>query len=169
MRLIVAALSVSLVVVAAAATSSAAVATPAARSATGSGQFEFTSTAGVTALRTFAFDARGSGDGTASGQAEVNNRAAEQRFHIQVDCLNVIGNIAVMSGTLTAAAGEGVSVGDAAIFAAQDNGEGSSVAPDRATRVFENTGLVCTDITPANVGGYLDLLTDIERGNVQIH
>jgi hypothetical protein len=148
---------------------SSAVAGTGGRSATGSGQFEFTSTAGVTALRTFAFEARGSGDGPAVGQAQVDNRAVDQRFHIQIDCLNMIGDIAVMSGTVTSAAGEGVSVGDAAIFAAQDNGEGSNAAPDRATRGFLNSGLVCTDITPANVGLYTNLLTDIEGGNVQLH
>jgi hypothetical protein len=81
----------------------------------------------------------------------------------------VIDNIAVMSGTITAAAGAGVSVGDAVIFATQDNGEGSSDAPDRVTRAFQNTGLVCTDITPANVGFYTNLLTVVEDGNVQIH
>jgi hypothetical protein len=53
-----------------------------ARSATGSGQFEFTSDAAVSGLRTFAFEAHVSSDGTARGQAEVKNRAVEQRFHI---------------------------------------------------------------------------------------
>jgi len=80
----------------------------------------------------------------------------------------VIGDIAVMSGAVTSAAGEGVSVGDAAIFAAQDNSEGSN-APDRVTRAFLNSGLVCTDITPANVGLYTNLLTKVEGGNVQLH
>jgi hypothetical protein len=31
------------------------------------------------------------------------------------------------------------------------------------------SGLVWTDITPANLGLYTSLLTDIEGGNVQIH
>lgn len=138
------------------------------QSATGSGHYEFTSPADVTALRTFSFEARESSDGDVSGEAEVDNRALGQRLHIRIDCLNVIGNIAVMSGTLVEAAGAGISVGDAAIFAAQDNGEGTA-APDRVTKTFENSGLVCTDITPANVGFYTDLLTDIDGGNVQIH
>lgn len=138
-------------------------------SATGSGQFQFTSDVGVTGLRTFAFEAQRASDGTASGQAEVKNRAVEQRFHIRIDCLNVIGNIAVMSGTITSAAGEGVSVGDAEIFGVQDNGEGLGALPDRVTRAFQNAGLVCTDITPANIGLFTNLLNDVEGGNVQIH
>jgi hypothetical protein len=141
----------------------------AAESATGSGQFEFTSETGVTGWRTFAFEASKASDGTVSGQAQIDNRAAGRRFHIEIDCLNVIGNIAVMSGTLTQAAGAGISVGDSAIFAAQDNGEGAGAPPDRVTRTFENTGLACTDITPANIGLYTYLLNDVQAGNVQIH
>jgi len=137
--------------------------------ATGSGQYEFTSTTGVTALRTFAFEARQSSDGGVTGEAQVDNRALGQRFHVRIDCLNVIGNIAVMSGNLTQAAGAGISVGDAAIFAVQDNGEGAGGPGDEITKTFENSGLVCTDVTPVNVGLYRNLLNDIEGGNVQIH
>jgi hypothetical protein len=162
------ALSVLALVAVAALAVSSTLAASGGRSATGSGQFELTSTAGVSALRTFAFEANGSSDGTATGQAEVKNRAVDQRFHIEIDCLNVIGTIAVMSGTITSASGEGISVGDTEIFAAQDNGEGSLAAPDRVTRAFQNTGLVCTDITPANIGLYANLLNDVEQGNVQI-
>jgi hypothetical protein len=139
------------------------------QSATGSGQYEFTSNTGLTALRTFAFEAMESSDGSVSGEAQIDNRALGQRLHIRMDCLNVIGNIAVMSGTLTEAAGEGISVGDAAIFAAQDNGEGAGAPADRVTKSFENSGLVCIDITPANVGFYAYLLNDVQAGNVQIH
>ena len=139
------------------------------QAATGSGQFEVTTTTGATGLRTFAFEASGVNDGGATGQAQVDNRASGQRLHIRIDCLNIIGNIAVMSGTLMEAAGTGIAVGDAAIFAAQDNGEGADATADRVTRTFENTGLVCTDITPANVGLYTFELNDIQGGNVQIH
>jgi hypothetical protein len=139
------------------------------RSATGSGHFEFTSDAGVTALRTFAFEASTSGDGTVRGQAEVKNRATGQTLNIQIDCLNVIGNIAVMSGTARSATGPENSDGDAEIFAVQDNGEGADAKADRVTRAFGNSGLVCTDITPANLGLFTYLLNDVEEGNIQIH
>jgi hypothetical protein len=88
-------------ILAAAVVASSAAAENVTQSATGSGQFEFTSDTGVTALRTFAFEAMRSSDGSVSGQAQIDNRALGQRFHIEIDCLNVIGNIAVMSGTLT--------------------------------------------------------------------
>jgi hypothetical protein len=137
--------------------------------ATGSGQFEFTSNAGVTALRTFAFEATKTSDGSATGQAQMYNRALPGRIHLEIDCLNVIGNIAVVSGTVTYSTEAGISVGDPAIFGVQDNGEGASASPDRITIFLENSGFVCTDITPANVGLYTYLLNDVQAGNVQIH
>jgi hypothetical protein len=139
------------------------------QSATGSGQFEFTSDVGVTALRTFAFAAIRTSDGRVTGQAQIYNRAVPGRLHIQVDCLNVIGNIAVLSGTYTYSTDPAAAPGDKAIFAVQDNGEGAGTSPDRVTRAFANTGLVCTDITAANVGLYTYLLNDVQAGNIDIH
>jgi hypothetical protein len=134
-------------------------------SVTGSGQFQFTSDAGVTALRTFAVEAKRSGDGTVTGQAQVKNRATGQSLHVDIDCLNVIGDIAVLSGTATSATGPGNTDGDTEIFGVEDNPAG----PDRVTRLFGKSGFVCTDITPANVGLYTDLLNDVEHGNIVIH
>jgi hypothetical protein len=139
------------------------------RSATGSGQFEFTSDAGVTALRTFAFEASKSSAGTVTGQAEVKNRATGQTLHIQIDCLNVLGNIAVLSGTATSATGPENSDGDAEIFGIEDNGQGATSAPDRVTRAFGNSGLVCTDFNAANIGQFTYLFNEVEHGNIQIH
>jgi hypothetical protein len=65
------------------------------------------------------FEAASRSDGSFTGQAQIDNRALSQRFHVRIDCLNVIGNIAVMSATLTQAAGVGIAVGDSAIFATQ--------------------------------------------------
>jgi hypothetical protein len=135
------------------------------QSVTGSGHFAFTSDAGVTALRTFALEARRSSDGTVTGQAQVKNRATGQTVHVEIDCLNVIGDIAVLSGTATSARGPENADGDAEIFGVEDNPGG----PDRVTRLFGKSGFVCTDITPANVGLYTYLLTDVEQGSIQIH
>lgn len=139
-----------------------------AQSATGSGHLEFT-TDGVTAWRTFAFEATKANDGSATGEAQIDNRSVPGRLHIQIDCLNVIGNIAVISGTITSSTEAGVPAGASSIFGVQDNGEGAASAPDRITQQFANSGLVCTDITPSNVGLFTYLLRDVEAGNIQIH
>jgi hypothetical protein len=136
-----------------------------AQSVTGSGHFAFTSDDGVTALRTFTLEARRASDGTVTGQAQVKNRATGQTLHIEIDCLNVIGDIAVLSGTARSATGPGNADGDAEIFGVEANADG----PDRVTRVFGNSGIVCTDVTSANVGLYTYLLNDVEEGNIQIH
>jgi hypothetical protein len=138
-------------------------------SATGSGELEFTSEAGVTALRTFSFEATEASDGTVAGYAQIDNRAEPGRLRIRIDCLNVIGNIAVLSGTIVSSTESGVSVGDSSIFGVQDNGEGAAAPSDRITQQFANSGLVCTDINTANVAFYTDLLRTVEHGNVQIH
>jgi hypothetical protein len=142
--------------------------TTVAQRATGSGQFAFTSEAGVTALRTFAFEASKAGDGTMSGQAQVKNRATGQMLHIRIDCLIVIGNVAVVSGTATSATGPENADGDAEIFAVEDNGQGAGSEPDRVTRAFGNSGLVCTDVTAAGLGLLEGLLNAVEGGNVRI-
>jgi hypothetical protein len=138
------------------------------QSATGSGQFEFTSDTGVTALRTFAFEAGKSSDGTVSGEAQIKNRATGATLHIRIDCLNVIGNVAVMSGTATFATGGGNSVGDAEIFGVEDNGQGAGSSPDLVTRPFRNSGLVCTDITAEMLPGLAGLFNVVEEGNIQV-
>jgi hypothetical protein len=138
------------------------------QSATGSGQLEFT-TEGVTALRTFAFEATMASDGSVTGQAQIDNRSVPGRLHIKIDCLNVIGTSAVMSGTITSSTEAGVPAGANSIFAVQDDGEGAGSAPDRITQQFANSGLVCTDITPSNVGLYTHLLRNVEAGNIQVH
>lgn len=156
-------------ILAAAVVASSASAENVAQSATGSGQFEFTSDAGVTALRTFAFEASKSSDGAVSGQAQIKNRATGATLHIRIDCLNVIGNVAVMSGTATFASGGGNSVGDAEIFGVEDNGQGAGAPPDLVTRAFGNSGLVCTDITAEMLPGLADLFSVVEEGNIQVH
>lgn len=156
------------VVLAAIVAASSAAAENVTQSATGSGQLEFT-TDGVTALRTFAFEATMASDGSVTGQAQIDNRSVPGRLHIKIDCLNVIGTSAVMSGTITSSTEAGVPAGASSIFAVQDNGEGAGSAPDRITQQFANSGLVCTDITPSNVGLYTYLGRNVEAGNIQVH
>jgi hypothetical protein len=136
-------------------------------SATGSGHFQYPSPTGGTALRTFSFEAHAYSDGTVSGNAQVKNRATDQTLNIHIDCLNIMGNLAVISGTAWSATGPGNTDGDGAIFAVIDNGEGTNAAPDQATYAYTGSGLVCTDAhSPADLDP--SLFYDVEGGNIQV-
>src|SRR5262249_12366704 len=141
---------------------------PIVQSATGSGHFQYTSDTGVTDLRTFSFEARKLGDGTVSGNAQVKNRATGQTLNIHIDCLNVMGNVAVVSGIAWSATGPGNTNGDPQIFVVEDNGQGANASPDRVTYSFGGTPFVCTDIhNPTDIDPAL--FYDVDGGNIQIH
>jgi hypothetical protein len=136
--------------------------------ATGSGHFQYPSPTGGTALRTFSFEARKYSDGTVSGNAQVKNRATDQTLNIHIDCLNVLGNIAVVSGIAWSATGPGNTNGDDAIFAVEDNGQGAAAAPDKVTYAYTGTGLVCSGVhSPADLDP--SLFYDVEGGNIAVH
>src|SRR6516162_10765372 len=65
-------------------------------SATGSGHFHSSGS-----LRTFTFNANTDSSGTTTGQTQGNNRAAGVKWHGTLNCLNVVGNVATMSGVVT--------------------------------------------------------------------
>jgi hypothetical protein len=111
-------------------------------------------------LRTFAFSAVERSDGTVTGQALLQARLVDATGHIEIDCLNVVGNVALISGT-----GRD---GTTRAFAVEDNGEGGTASPDRITLVFSGpffTPGVCMVLTPADAA---PLLMPIEEGNVQV-
>jgi hypothetical protein len=127
--------------------------------ATGSGH---TTVAGE--LRTFSFTARQQPDGAVLGTAQVDNRAIGEMFQIDVDCMVVAGNIAVMSGLVSRHTDEHA-VGLTGIFGVLD-GEGSQSA-DAVSQVFffRPDTVTCRDIAPA---ASTDLAVPIAAGNVQV-
>jgi hypothetical protein len=116
-------------------------------------------------LRTFAFTARQEPDGAIRGTAEINNRAIGEMFQIDVDCLIVAGNIAVMSGVISRHTDEHA-IGLTGIFGVLDAGEGLE-AIDAASEVFffRPNSATCRDIDPV---GSIDLAVPIVAGNVQV-
>src|SRR6266545_428187 len=116
-------LLVALLAVAAAGTQSAG-ADLAIQSASGFGQVHL----GLP-FRNFAFSATKELDGTVTGQAQLERRDNGILAHIHIDCLNVLGNVAVMSGVYTFASDLDL-VGSEVLIAVQDNGEGPSAPPD---------------------------------------
>jgi hypothetical protein len=124
-------------------------------SATGSGHLQLGGE-----LRTFSFSAVERSDGTVTGQAQLQARLVGQTTHVETDCLNVVGNVAIMSGPLP--------TGTTAAFAVEDNGEGGNAPPDRITLL--NTGPfftpgICMLLTPGDVAPFL---LPIDDGNVQV-
>lgn len=98
--------------------------------ATGAGHFYVTGD-----LRTFSFTGRTHMDGSVRGQAELNNRDQDVRDHISVDCLNIVGNIAYMSGVITRSSIP-ARVGLNRVWSVQDNGEGANAPADMISLVF---------------------------------
>ena len=65
-------------------------------SATGSGHFVFAST-----QESISFNAAEGVANAGTGQAEVNDITAGVHAHIDVNCVNVVGNVATISGIVT--------------------------------------------------------------------
>jgi hypothetical protein len=127
-------------------------------SARGSGHVTFGPT-----MENVSFSAQQTAGFAATGSAEVNDITAGVRAHIDVNCLNVIGNYAIVSGVVTSSSEEAL-VGDEAAFAVQDNGEGANAPPDLMSIVnFYNVG-VGPDCT---VQAEYDL-APITGGNIQV-
>jgi hypothetical protein len=130
----------------------AAPAAAAAASASGSGTVRFGNT-----IEHIAFTAEQVAGTEATGEATINNATAHVRVHVDVNCLNVIGNFAIVSGIVTQSSDPtAVPEGFQAIFAVLDAGEGrardfASIANFYAV----GTGVDCTvpsefDLVPAN-------------------
>ena len=120
--------------------------------------------------RTFAFTAVQHQDGTATGQAEVVNRSTGLVAHIQIVCLNILGNRAYVGGFVTHSNLPSFTVpGDTAVFAAEDNGEGANAPPDRIT--LTGFGIFATpDCFNSFIVGILNtLFTPIQAGNIQVN
>ena len=125
-------------------------------SATGSGHITVNGT-----LRTFAFTVNRNATGTASGQMEVINRDQGVRVHGAVNCLNVVGNTAIISGQVTDA--NNPALEDTYFWLkVVDNGEGSKAPADKMTFALTVVPTLTCD-TDLNVP-YLD----VEKGNIQI-
>jgi hypothetical protein len=118
-------------------------------------------------FRSFSFSARRYGDGTSTGQLELNSRSFDVVVHIKVDCLRVVGNVAHMSGRITRINNpdEG-EVGELNRVEVRDNGEGANAPPDQVSTIPANPDdadpTSCLD-PPTN-----PTIRTVQRGNVQV-
>ena len=132
--------------------------------------------AGTTGLvrRQFSFNAERKADGTVTGHATLINPAftganghSPYQLDVDVSCLKVVGNIAIMGGTTKRT--NDPSLVDAVYFTVQDNGEPGS--NDRISRAFFFDDDPATQGDPqlCQLTGPNDFpLEPIEAGNVQV-
>ena len=112
---------------------------------------------------TFTFNAVQTPNGV-SGHMLYNIRAADLVIHMDLDCLNITGDSAKLSGVVTHVQGDPppfLFVGQDAVFTVTDNGQGSQSPPDLISDVFLETGASCT--APFTPVPYLPI-----DGNIQV-
>jgi hypothetical protein len=128
-------------------------------SATGSGHT--LSSTGL--LRSFSFSVNRLPDGTARGQAQINARSLDAFAHIAIDCLQITGNVAHMSGTIVQTSDPTIFLPNEYVhFAVQDNGEGPTAPPDKISGIPVGEPFRCDQSAPPAIN------RDVVRGNVQV-
>lgn len=97
-------------------------------------------------FRSFNFSAKRHADGSLAGKATIKNRTLGHSFWIDLDCLYISGNHAVMSGVAVHAEPKSFA-GKRVAFSVTDNGDGSSAA-DTMSRVVDEQDRPCATIAP---------------------
>lgn len=139
-------------------------------SATGSGQLHVTAD---TKLRTVGFSAIMHADGTVTGYAEGQPRQEGNRWRIDVNCLKVVGNVALITGLTIDNEIDPSVIGWTGGFAVEDNGQGPDDPPDRITQGFfgpdlgevEPGTVDCNDFGPADAEPFFWI---VEDGNLEV-
>jgi hypothetical protein len=133
-------------------------------SATGSGHFRVSGD-----LRTFTFNANKDSSGGTTGQTEGKNRNLNIKWHGTITCLNVVGNVATMSGVvtdITPGLGDPFLVGNFIQFQVTDMGEGNNAPPDLISlTLFFPVGTTDPGCTVPQITATIPILD----GNVQVH
>jgi hypothetical protein len=86
------------------------------------------------AVNSFMFNAHEKADGTVMGEATMHIRLNGTFWKLDIDCLAVSGNVAVVSGVVSHS--NTPYVGTGGWVAMEDNGEGGNAGPDRVTGFY---------------------------------
>ena len=114
---------------------------------------------------TFTFNAVQKPTGTVTGHLVYQVRGLDIGFHMDIDCLDIVGNSATLSGVVTHITGSGtvpdfLFVGQHGVFSVTDNGEGADAPPDLISDVLLDPAVSCE-------GGLLLTYLPVD-GNVQV-
>jgi len=102
-------------------------------------------------------------DGSVSGQWQDTFAGGGEGIHVSVDCMNVVGNWAVISGVITHGSYGGVDVrGQRAITAVVDNGTSANDPDDQISLSFLDNA-DCISLTPGNFP-----LVNLVHGQVKV-
>jgi hypothetical protein len=116
---------------------------------------------------TFVFNAIKLPNGSVQGHLVYQVRCCDTIIQMDIDCLKIVGNKAIMSGVVKKVGGNPpfyVFVGAQAVFQVQDNGEGGDAPPDQISDLeFRPNGASCNDLHHPPPGVYLDI-----DGNIQV-
>jgi hypothetical protein len=115
-------------------------------------------------FRHFSFQARERNNGTVGGNGVITYTGGVLKTHFDIDCLNVSGNVAIMSGVITKDKQNPNNEGLLFWFKVVDNGEGGNADADQMTLFFPGSNpdaFTCTI-------NYGNALYDIEGGNIQV-
>jgi hypothetical protein len=110
-------------------------------------------------ISTFVFNAVQHGNGAVTGHLVYHVRGIPLTIMMDLDCLNVAGNVATMSGVINQASEVPddlswyIFVGQGGVFQVMDNGQGANATPDLFGDLFLEPGASCTssDVGPAYV------------------
>ena len=100
----------------------------------------------------FSLVANAFADGSVSGQWQDTFAGGKEGIHVAIDCINIVGNGAVIGGVITNGTLGGVNVsGQRALTAVVDNGTSANDPPDQLSFSFFPTGgFSCTTLVPGN-------------------
>ena len=108
------------------------------------------------------------GDGTATGFAVVRDISAGVNAFIRVDCLNVIGNLAVISGKVTSSSKPAqVPVGSEAVFQVIDNDAANGEENDQSADFMSPVNFYDVGVGP-DCSVPLEDVEPIQKGDIEV-
>ncbi len=103
-------------------------------------------------------------DGSVSGQWQDTFAGGGEGIHVAVDCMNIVGNGAVIGGVITHGTFNGVDVsGQRALTAVMDNGKSANDPLDQLSFSFFPVNIDCNDLSPGDFQ-----LMDLTHGQVVV-